>query len=124
MAEIPQKQIIDMYYRSRNNPGKWISGGRAYEMYTFPDGRVKLTHYGTVIYRADPRTGEYEIGGWSESDRNAINSLAYMTGIGGAKIRDRKLRPYGRGHKQLNFNFASRKAGNKTSKIGIWGRKR
>ena len=106
MSSIPTQVITDLYYRSQRNPGRWVSGGRAYEMYTFPDGRVKLTHYGTPIYRFDPKTGEYDTGGaFSASDRDAINSMAWLTGVGGASIRFGKFTPMSRNHNPaINFN--------------------
>lgn len=121
MAEIPHQTIQDLYYRSQNNPGRWVSGGRAYEMYTFPDGRIKLTHYGTVIYRYDPVSGEYDTGGaYSGSDRDAINSMAYLTGVGGARIRDGEFVPEPRNHGKLSFNKKTGSYTDRRAKFAFW----
>ena len=63
MASIPLKTIVDLHARSVDNPGRWVKGGREYEAYTYPDGRFKLTHYGTVIFSIDPSTRQYKLGG-------------------------------------------------------------
>jgi len=123
MASIPNKQFVDLYERSQANPGTWVRGGRAYEMYTYPDGRVKLTHYGTPIYRYDPQTGEYDTGGaYSASDRDAINSMAAITGVGEARIVDRKLRS--EGATPLNFNIKGGKYAARRQKFAFWKKKR
>jgi len=124
MAKIPSQVIENLYYKSRANPGRWFSAGRGYEIYTYPDGRMKLTNYGTVIYRYDPSSRTYDVGGaYSPSDRNAINSMAALTGVGGAKIRDRKLQAYGPGHdRSLSFNEKSDIYAARRKKLAFWRR--
>jgi hypothetical protein len=123
MAQIPNKQFVDLYQRSQSNPGMWIKGGRSYEMYTYPDGRVKLTHYGTPIYRYDPKTGEYNTGGaYSASDRDAINSMAAITGVGAARIVDGKLSAPGT--TPLNFNKKGGKYAARRQRFAFWKNRR
>ena len=81
MASIPLQVIVDIHDLSRRNPGRWVSRGRGYEAYTYPDGRFKLTHYGTVIFSIDPSTRRYTLGGYSQSDRDAVSSMMYIYGI-------------------------------------------
>lgn len=81
MAGIPLQVILDIHDLSRRNPGKWVSRGRGYEAYTYPDGRFKLTHYGTVIFSIDPSTRRYTLGGYSQSDRDAVSSMMHIYGI-------------------------------------------
>jgi hypothetical protein len=45
----------------------------------YKDGRLQLFHYGTLIYSAT-REGEQEIGGWSRSDVDAIETAASIMG--------------------------------------------
>ena len=87
MAAIPQEQILSAYYAASRKQGFWHTFGRGYEMYV--KGKfVKLTHYGTTIYEYDPKTRKVSYGGaYSMSDVNAINSMAYITGIGKAYLK-------------------------------------
>ena len=83
MASIPLKTIVDLHARSVDNPGRWVKGGREYEAYTYPDGRFKLTHYGTVIFSIDPSTRQYKLGGYSASDRAAVETMMRVYRING-----------------------------------------
>ena len=83
MASIPLKTIVDIHDRSVANPGRWVKGGREYEGYTYPDGRFKLTHYGTVIFSIDPSTRQYKLGGYSASDRAAVETMMRIYRIPG-----------------------------------------
>lgn len=100
MASIPQEQISDAYYYVKNYPNEWYSFGRGYRAYGNKQW-ISLFHYGTKIYHAVFKTGKFEVGGFSQSDVNAINSMAYHTGIGGAYIKDGVLYAKGTGPKYV-----------------------
>lgn len=97
MASIPQEQFITAYYAASRVQGRWHTFGRGYELYV--KGKfVKLTHYGTTIYEYDPKKRKVSYGGaYSMSDVNAINSMAYLTGKGGAYLQGGKIYAEGTG---------------------------
>ena len=98
MASLPLKVIEDLYYKAIRNPGRWYGAGRGYEMYAFPDGSIKLSHYGTVIWEYNRKKGTVKVDGWSASDVGAINSMQMITGKGaGAYIEGGKLYAVGTG---------------------------
>ena len=80
MASIPLQTIVDLHALSDRNRGRWVKR-KDYEAYTYPDGKFKLTHYGTVIFTIDPSTRKYTVDGWSASDRDAVNSMLHIYGI-------------------------------------------
>ena len=103
MSSVPLQIITDLFYKCLNNKDRWYKGGKSYDMIIQSDGRVHLKHYGTTIYNYDPKTKKvtfknssknllgYASGAYSASDRDAINSVAYYTGIGSAFINDYTL---------------------------------
>ena len=79
MASMPLQVISDLYYNALRHRDVPIGAGRGYILTITSDGEITLMHYGTVIYNRTPE-GVVEIGGWSVSDANAINSLVYHVG--------------------------------------------
>lgn len=108
MGRIPQKQFVDAYgfvtaeyrvklkYGYSGKPSVTYRFGRDYVMY-YDGKKCALFHYGTSIYQCDFKTKKYEIGGWSKSDADAINSMGRITGIGGAYIQNGVLYKDGTG---------------------------
>lgn len=70
--------------KARDHPNMMVCHGRAYRAVYNPEtGLFTLDHYGTEIVRVNTFTGAYEVGAgaFSASDRDAINSVFYYTGI-------------------------------------------
>lgn len=83
MASIPLKTITNLYATARRNPREWMYAGRSY-CARYDNGDFELVHYGTPILRVDENKTQYTIGGgaWSASDRDAINSIFHLLGVG------------------------------------------
>ena len=83
MASIPLKTITNLYATARRNPRKWMYAGRSY-CARYDNGDFELLHYGTPILRVDENKYKYTIGrgAWSASDRDAINSIFHLLGVG------------------------------------------
>lgn len=80
MSAIPLKLIQTMYRSCEWNK---VVCHKAYQMVGYGD-RIVLDHYGTTIVTIYAN-GKVELGGgWSVSDRDAINSLLYMAGMNGS----------------------------------------
>lgn len=99
MARIPQAQFIEAYRIVRANPNKYDMWGYEFgrnKCYTlwYSKQKCTLSHYNTIIYECNFKTKKFKIGGWSKSDADAINSMAKLTGIGGAYIKDGVLYPW------------------------------
>lgn len=96
MASIPQQQITNAYRELKYvNEGE-VYFGRGYRLIR-SGPKFTLIHYGTVIYECNIKTEKFSVGGWSKSDADAINSIAYWTGVGGAYIQNYTLWPVGKG---------------------------
>ncbi len=96
MASIPQQQITDAYHALKYSDTGRVHFGRGYQLVRdFND--YALYHYGTLIYACNMKDRSFSVGGWSRSDADAINSMAYWTGIGGAYIQNYTLYPVGKG---------------------------
>lgn len=95
MSGIPTRQLKELYHRACNQPGENVVSKNY--CCTVGGGHVRLWHYGTLIYdyNLDERTTK--IGGWSVSDRDAINSMSRLTGGDGAYIDDYTLYKTGTG---------------------------
>ena len=118
MSSIPLKLITDLFYKCLNNRGTWYKN-KNYEMVIWSDGSVHLLHYGTTIYHLDAKTGKVRFaddhkdllgmrhGAYSLSDRDAIKSIAYYTGVGSAYIKDYSLYVESTG-KMKNLNKMSK----------------
>lgn len=98
MASIPQEQISDAYYHIQYYPNEWYTFGRGYKVFGNKN-EVKMYHYGTLIYECNTKTKKFKVGGYSQSDVNAINSMAYHTCVGGAYIQNGTLYAKGTGPK-------------------------
>ena len=96
MASIPQAQITEAYHQIKYDSVGEVYFGRGYVM-TKNGPVIKLKHYGTFIYECNLNNGTFKVGGWSRSDADAINSIAYWTGIGGAYIQNYTLYPKRKG---------------------------
>lgn len=83
MSSVPLKTITNLYKSARNHKGEWVRAGRSYSGH-FKDGKFQLVHYGTLILYTDEHAHEYQIGAgaWSQSDRDAINTVLYNLGTG------------------------------------------
>ena len=96
MASIPQQQVTDAYHKLKYADVGEVYFGRGYRL-TKAGNVYALIHYGTQIYECNTKTQKFSVGGWSRSDADAINSIAYWTGIGGAYIQNYTLYPVGKG---------------------------
>lgn len=96
MASIPQQQITDAYREVKYSDFGEVYFGRGYRLSKVKN-KYTLVHYGTTIYECDTKTQKFSVGGWSKSDVDAINSIAYWTGVGGAYIQNYTLWPVGKG---------------------------
>lgn len=96
MASIPQQQVTDAYHQVKYADFGEVYFGRAYRLSKIKN-KFRLVHYGTMIYECDIKNRTFSVGGYSKSDVDAINSIAYWTGIGGAYIQDYTLWPIGKG---------------------------
>ena len=96
MASIPQQQITNAYRELKYIDNGEVYFGRGYRLER-AGPKFTLIHYGTVIYECNTKTQRFSVGGWSRSDADAINSIAYWTGVGGAYIQNYTLWPVGKG---------------------------
>lgn len=96
MASIPQQQITNAYHSLKYTDEGEVYFGRGYRLVR-AGPKFTLIHYGTVIYECNTKTQKFSVGGWSKSDVDAINSIAYWTGVGGAYIQNYTLYPVGEG---------------------------
>ena len=79
MASIPLKNMTVIYERaSENAPDKVRMGNYSAEL-EYPTFR--LWHYGTLILTLDIERGIEFLGGFSASDRDAINSILTLAGM-------------------------------------------
>ena len=79
MASIPLKNMTTIYNRANvNTPNKVSMGNYSAEL-DYPTFR--LWHYGTLILKLDVERGIEFLGGFSASDRDAINSILVLAGI-------------------------------------------
>lgn len=79
MASIPLKNMTAIYERaSENTPDRVGMGNYSAEL-DYPT--FKLWHYGTLILTLDIERGIEFLGGFSASDRDAINSILTLAGI-------------------------------------------
>ena len=83
MASVPLKTISNLYKSARNHRGDWVRAGRCYSA-NYKDGKFQLVHYGTLILYTDENARQYQIGAgaWSQSDRDAINTIMHILGTG------------------------------------------
>jgi len=81
MASLPLKVIVTQYEKAKKNPGRWHESPTGYWSYMKPDGSFLLSHYGTIIFDYDPTTRTYAVGGTTNSDRDAINSMLLILGL-------------------------------------------
>lgn len=81
MASLPLKVIVSQYEKAKNQPGRWHESPTGYWSYMKPDGSFLLSHYGTIIFDYDPNTRTYAVGGTTNSDRDAINSMLLILGL-------------------------------------------
>lgn len=79
MASIPLKNMTTIYNRtSEDAPYKVRMGNYSAEL-DYP--AFRLWHYGTLILTLDIERGIEFLGGFSASDRDAINSILTLAGI-------------------------------------------
>lgn len=79
MASIPLKNMETIYTRANENtPDKVRMGNYSAEL-DYPVFR--LWHYGTLILKLDVERGIEFLGGFSASDRDAINSILTLAGM-------------------------------------------
>ena len=79
MTSIPLKNMETIYTRANENtPEKVRMGNYSAEM-EYPTFR--LWHYGTLILKLDVERGIEFLGGFSASDRDAINSILTLAGM-------------------------------------------
>lgn len=83
MASIPLVTIERLYASATRNPRAWVHAGRSYDA-RYDNGKFELVHYGTSILNVDEGKLTYKIGAdaWSASDRDAINSIFHLLGVG------------------------------------------
>ena len=79
MPSIPLKNMTTIYNRANQNaPDKVRMGNYSAEL-DYPTFR--LWHYGTLILTLDIERGIEFLGGFSASDRDAINSILVLAGM-------------------------------------------
>ena len=99
MASVPLVTITNLYASAVRHAGEWVKAGRNYRA-MYKNGQFQLTHYGTLILYTDENTRQYQIGAgaWSQSDRDAINTVLYNLGTGiHARIKKGDLITEGQG---------------------------
>lgn len=80
MSSVPTKQLTELYARIMNNPGKIIKSNTYDALYDDNVHEIVLWHYGTCIFRYSFGTESWKTGGYSASDRDAINSMFRCVG--------------------------------------------
>lgn len=99
MASVPLVTITNLYKSAVRHAGEWVKAGRNYSA-LYKDGKFQLVHYGTLILYTDERARNYQIGAgaWSQSDRDAINTVMHNLGTGvHVRIKKGDLIAEGRG---------------------------
>lgn len=81
MASLPLKTISNLIEKASKDRGRWQKAGNAYEAYMYPDGGLRLSHYGTVILDYDAKKGTYQWQSASQSDTQAIKSAIMILGL-------------------------------------------
>lgn len=79
MASIPLKNMTTIYNRANQNAPEKIRMGNYSAELDYPTFR--LWHYGTLILTLDIERGIEFLGGFSASDRDAINSILTLAGM-------------------------------------------
>lgn len=82
MATIPLKNMTTIYNRANQNTPERVRMGNYSAELDYPTFR--LWHYGTLILTLDVERGIEFLGGFSASDRDAINSILTL-----ARMNDR-----------------------------------
>lgn len=76
MASIPLKNMTTIYNRANQNAPDKVRMGNHSAQLDYP--RFQLWHYGTLILTLDVERGIEFLGGFSASDRDAINSILVL----------------------------------------------
>ena len=79
MASIPLKNMTTIYNRANQNAPEKVRMGNYSAELDYPTFR--LWHYGTLILKLDIERGIEFLGGFSASDRDAINSILTLAGM-------------------------------------------
>lgn len=79
MASIPLKNMETIYARASDNTPEKVRMGNYSAELDYPTFR--LWHYGTLILTLDIERGIEFLGGFSASDRDAINSILTLAGM-------------------------------------------
>ena len=79
MASIPLKNMTAIYERASENTPDTVRMGNYSAELDYPSFR--LWHYGTLILKLDVERGIEFLGGFSASDRDAINSILTLAGM-------------------------------------------
>lgn len=109
MATLPLKVIVTQYEKAVKKPGRWHESPTGYWTYMKPDGSILLSHYGTLIFDYDPNTRTYAVGGSSNSDRDAINSMLLILGLDDKASNSGGDMTLRNDRKQNSFNVRSSK---------------
>lgn len=79
MPSIPLKNMTTIYERASDNTPEKVRMGNYSAQLDYP--KFQLWHYGTLILTLDIKRGIEFLGGFSASDRDAINSILALTGM-------------------------------------------
>lgn len=79
MASIPLKNMTTIYNRASDNASERVRMGNYSAELDYPTFRLR--HYGTLILTLDVERGIEFLGGYSASDRDAINSILVLAGM-------------------------------------------
>lgn len=79
MASIPLKNMTTIYNRANQNAPDRVRMGNYSAELDYPT--FQLWHYGTLILTLDIERGIEFLGGFSASDRDAINSILVLAGM-------------------------------------------
>ena len=79
MPSIPLKNMTTIYSRASENAPDKVRMGNYSAKLDYP--RFQLWHYGTLILTLDIERGIEFLGGFSASDRDAINSILMLAGM-------------------------------------------
>ena len=79
MASIPLKNMTTIYNRASENTPDTVRMVNYSAELDYPNFR--LWHYGTLILTLDIERGIEFLGGFSASDRDAINSILVLAGM-------------------------------------------
>lgn len=75
------KRVYDLYKKAMDKPKSLISIGNYLSQYDDEHGVFWLKHHATVIFEIDFKNMVFAVDGYSQTDKNAVNTLFSVIGI-------------------------------------------